>query len=251
MQHRQPNLSPLPDIGRAPSAPPRFPPRSSSPPLPPTPGFIIIGLFALSLTKQLIESLEYYPCRDADIIWLVNFLAPFSSNDALAKISGRQKDEYTHMYPIIVSRMKKQPRFPIRFMQMNPDRSLLQPRGSGGTDRSREMTDAERREIIDFCDAAAEWGSNVPIPAREADKMIELAGQRRIADPGLEQRQSRFQPATSSPETRGAYPAESLRRGDESALQGQGRADPRDRRGRRVSFADGGQDFEMSFLFSH
>jgi len=40
----------------------------------------------------------------------------------------------------------------------------------------------ERLDIIDFCDAAAEWGSTVPIPAREADRMIELANQRRIAD---------------------------------------------------------------------
>ena len=36
--------------------------------------------------------------------------------------------------------------------------------------------------IIDFCDAAGEWGSILPIPAREADRMIELADQRRIAD---------------------------------------------------------------------
>jgi hypothetical protein len=40
----------------------------------------------------------------------------------------------------------------------------------------------ERLDIIDFCDAAAEWGSIVPIPAREADRMIELADQRCIAD---------------------------------------------------------------------
>jgi hypothetical protein len=35
--------------------------------------------------------------------------------------------------------------------------------------------------MIDFCDAACEWGSIVPIPAREADRMIVLAEQRRIA----------------------------------------------------------------------
>jgi hypothetical protein len=40
----------------------------------------------------------------------------------------------------------------------------------------------ERLEIIDFCDAAGEWGSTVPIPTREADRMIELADQRRIMD---------------------------------------------------------------------
>lgn len=42
----------------------------------------------------------------------------------------------------------------------------------------------ERLHIIDFCDAAGEWGSTVPIPAREAERMIELADQRRIADLG-------------------------------------------------------------------
>jgi hypothetical protein len=42
----------------------------------------------------------------------------------------------------------------------------------------------ERLDIIDFCDAAGEWGSTVPIPAREAERMIELADQRRIADLG-------------------------------------------------------------------
>jgi hypothetical protein len=40
----------------------------------------------------------------------------------------------------------------------------------------------ERLDIIDFCDAAGEWGSIVPIPAKEAERMIELADQRRIAD---------------------------------------------------------------------
>jgi hypothetical protein len=45
----------------------------------------------------------------------------------------------------------------------------------------------ERLDIIDFSDAAGEWGSVVPIPEREAKRMIELAEQRRIAD--LESRQ--------------------------------------------------------------
>jgi hypothetical protein len=37
-------------------------------------------------------------------------------------------------------------------------------------------------DIINFCDAAGEWGSVIPIPAQEAERMIELADQRRIAD---------------------------------------------------------------------
>lgn len=40
---------------------------------------------------------------------------------------------------------------------------------------------AERLAIVDFCDAAGEWGSTVPIPAREAGRMVELAYQRRVA----------------------------------------------------------------------
>jgi hypothetical protein len=40
----------------------------------------------------------------------------------------------------------------------------------------------ERLDIIDFSDAAGEWGSIVPIPEREANRMIELAEQRQIAD---------------------------------------------------------------------
>jgi hypothetical protein len=49
------------------------------------------------------------------------------------------------------------------------------------TPRADKVT-VERLAIIDFCDAAAEWGSTVPIPEREAERMIELADQRRIAD---------------------------------------------------------------------
>jgi hypothetical protein len=141
MQHPRLNISPVPDVGRAPSAPPHFPTRLS-PPLP-NPDFIIIALFALRLAKRLIEGLEYYPGRDADIIWLVDFLAPFSSNHSLAKISDRQKDDYLHTYPSIVSQMKKQPRYPIRFMQLNPDQSMYLSRQRGEAERLEEMTDGE------------------------------------------------------------------------------------------------------------
>lgn len=78
--------------------------------------------------------------------------------------------------------------------------------------------------------------------------MIELAGQRRIADLDLEQRHVRFRPVTTLSEARGEYTAESSRRGNESPLQGQGRADIRNGRSRRVSFADGGHEFEVSYL---
>lgn len=44
------------------------------------------------------------------------------------------------------------------------------------------MKDTEERlAIVDFCDAAAEWGSTVPMPVKEAERMVELAGMRRVA----------------------------------------------------------------------
>jgi hypothetical protein len=141
MQRHGHALSPIPDVVRAPSAPPRLPPRPPSPR--PAPEFLIVGLFALRLTKRLIESLEYYPGRDADIIWLANFLAAFGNEYALAKVSGSRKDDYIAMYQCIVSRMKKQPKYPVRFMQMNPDQSMQQGRRGGEEERAREMTDGK------------------------------------------------------------------------------------------------------------
>ena len=138
MQHHRTVPFPPPDVvpQRALSAPPQSPPPSSS-----APEFLIIGLFALRLTLRLIEGIVYYPGRDADIIWLTDFLAPFQPQYALAKISGPRKDDYITTYQAIVSRMIKQPRYPIRFMQMNPDPSLQQERRGRENERSREMTD--------------------------------------------------------------------------------------------------------------
>ncbi|RYO59768.1 hypothetical protein AA0113_g7535 [Alternaria arborescens] len=180
MQQKQRSaLSPLPDITRGLSAP--LPPaRRPTPPIS-APEFLIIGLFALRFTERLIVSLDYYPGRDADIIWLVNFLAPYPNDYKLAKISGSHRDDYLAMYQNIVSRMKRQPKYPVRFMQMNPDPSMQQARQGREMERPREMTD-ERSDIVDFCDAAAEWGSMLPIPVHEAEKMVELADRRRIAD---------------------------------------------------------------------
>ncbi|KAF2851582.1 hypothetical protein T440DRAFT_53483 [Plenodomus tracheiphilus IPT5] len=67
-------------------------------------------------------------------------------------------------------------------MQMNPDRSTKPQHSRGSEQCTVELNDVERHAIIDFCDAAGEWGSIVPIPAGEADRMIELAHQRRVAD---------------------------------------------------------------------
>jgi hypothetical protein len=109
----------------------------------PAPEFLIVGLFALRLTKRMIEGLEYYPGRDADVIWLVSFLAPFRNEYALARIAGPRKEDYLATYQSIVSRMKKQPRYPMRFMQMNPGQSMQQARRGVEADGAREMTDGE------------------------------------------------------------------------------------------------------------
>lgn len=39
----------------------------------------------------------------------------------------------------------------------------------------------EALALVDFADAAYEWGSIVPLPAHEAQRLTQLAGQRRIA----------------------------------------------------------------------
>jgi hypothetical protein len=131
-----------PDIVRPPqitsSARPLSPPS-------PHPEFLIVGLFALRLTKRLIQGLEYYPGRDDDIAWLANFVAPYPIEFALAKISGQRKEDYTATYQDIVSRMKRQSRYPVRFMQMSPDQPMRHQQVSRGIEREgpREMTDRE------------------------------------------------------------------------------------------------------------
>jgi hypothetical protein len=138
--------TPPPDVMRSlPNAPPTG--ACSPPRLRPQPhqDFLIIGLFALRLTKRLIEGLEHYTERDVDIAWLTNFLAPYPLEFALAKVSGPRRDDYIATYRDIVSRMKRQPRFPIRFMQMNPDQSVRRPQGHHRVEREdlRRMTDRE------------------------------------------------------------------------------------------------------------
>jgi hypothetical protein len=91
----------------------------------------------------MVEDLEYYPGRDADIAWLDDFLAPYPPEYALTKLSGIRKESYVATYQNIVSRMKRQPRYPLRFMQMNPDRSTQRRQEGQEVDaaRTREMTD--------------------------------------------------------------------------------------------------------------
>ncbi|CBX98568.1 hypothetical protein IAQ61_007805 [Plenodomus lingam] len=172
------------DAGRVPltsPAPPADPPQHLRSAAQPAPDFLIVGLFALRLAKQLIQGLDRYPGRETDLAWLEHFLSAYHVDYALAKISGPRRDNYVVTYRNIVSRMKRQPRYPVRFMEMNPDLSA-QWHQSRREEYERGMSDAERLAVINFSDAAGEWGSTVSIPAREADRMIELADQRRVAD---------------------------------------------------------------------
>ncbi|KAF9693044.1 hypothetical protein EKO04_009062 [Ascochyta lentis] len=170
MQHY--NLPyPPPDVHPSPSPP-------TSAPAPPTPpDFLIVGLFSLRITKKLVESLHPYLERDADIAWLAHFLALFPPDCDLAKVSGVRKTNYVLVYRDIVARMKRQPHYPARFMEMNPAR----PDRRDELRRQGGMTDAERLEMIDFSDAALEWGSVVLLPASDMQRMLALADQRRIA----------------------------------------------------------------------
>lgn len=132
MQRNSSTPYPPPDVHPTPAPPPTEPPSAR-------PDFLVIGLFALRLTKRLIEGLEYYPGRDADIGWLDTFLSAYHHHYALAKISGARQEDYLRLYPEIVSRMKRQPRYPMRFMQIDPARvhHRADQQGYG------EMTDGE------------------------------------------------------------------------------------------------------------
>ncbi|KAH6625227.1 hypothetical protein C7974DRAFT_455144 [Boeremia exigua] len=140
--------------------------------------FLIIGLFALRLARTLIQSLDHYPERIDDIEWVEYFLGPYDVAYDLAKVTGSAKQAYLDTYPRIAGRMKAQRKYPLCFMALNP---VTQQReealnGRGG------LTDVQRLEIINFADAAREWGSTVHVPEREAKRMLELADQRRVAD---------------------------------------------------------------------
>jgi hypothetical protein len=140
-------------------------------PPPKRPEFLIIGLFALRLAKKLIRSLDMYPERGDDIAWINRFLHPYMRRDALAQISGGRMEDYVTKYPAIVARFIKQPRYPIAFTELNPDRRI--------TDRA--LTDQECIDIVDFADAAGEWGSTVKLPGMEAERIERLAERRRMA----------------------------------------------------------------------
>jgi hypothetical protein len=144
-------------------------PQEASPPQ--RPDFLIIGLFALRLAKKLIRSLDKYPERDDDLAWITHFLRPYTRRDALARISGARIDEYVGQYPVIVARFIRQPGYPVVFTQLNPDRRIT----------DRKLSDQECIDIVDFADAAGEWGSTVKLPGMEAERIERLSERRRVA----------------------------------------------------------------------
>ncbi|KAF1967228.1 hypothetical protein BU23DRAFT_403826, partial [Bimuria novae-zelandiae CBS 107.79] len=140
---------------------------------PQRPEYLIVGLFALRITKTLIQQLDPYEGRHSDLRWIDNFLRPYHPDNALAKLTdARVVDEYVSEYPPMVRRMIKQPRYRKVFMEMNPDKKVTH----------RELSDGELIAIIDFADAAGEWGSVVPLPGKYAERMEELAKGRHMAD---------------------------------------------------------------------
>lgn len=108
-QRVDPTPSPRPRSSAAPPAP--SPPRAD---------FLIIGLFALRLTQRMLVSLPDFAHRAADLGWLGDFLSPYDPAYDLAKISGSMKEDFLDNYPKIVSTMKRQDGFPVRFMALNP-----------------------------------------------------------------------------------------------------------------------------------
>lgn len=90
--------------------------------------FVIVALFALRLAKRIIERLEPYTKRRTDLLWIDRFLAPYHADYALAMLHGNRKADYLTTYPMIVSRMKNQDRFPVHFMHVSPVRDLSLPR---------------------------------------------------------------------------------------------------------------------------
>lgn len=164
---------------------------ASHPPTPPPrPEFLVIGLFALRITRRVILQLDPYPGSDMDLRWLENFIQAYHPSYTLAKLKDpRTIEDYVQQYPGLVRRMIKQPRYRRVFMDMNPVEGVGQrdmtngESKSGGTNNWYTDSDAdELLAIIDFVDAAGEWGSVVPVPGQYAPRMEELAKARRMAD---------------------------------------------------------------------
>ena len=91
----------------------------------------------------MLTSLPDYTHRAADLSWLSDFLSPYDPTYDLAKICGGAKADFLDTYPRIVSRMKTQDKFRVRFMSMNP---LMRERGNGPG--QRKMDDGGYLSIV-------------------------------------------------------------------------------------------------------
>lgn len=96
------------------------PPREGPTPRGQRPDFIIVGLFVLRISRQLIDKLNSYSQRDADAAWIDGFLSHYSATDDLAKLQGSSMDNFAKTWPVIINHFIKQPNFPLAFMQLNP-----------------------------------------------------------------------------------------------------------------------------------
>lgn len=74
----------------------------------------------LRLARQLIDKLNAYPEKDADVAWIDGFLLHYSSHDDLAEIRGSSIDNFARTWPVIISHFIKQPKYPLVFTHMNP-----------------------------------------------------------------------------------------------------------------------------------
>lgn len=98
---------------------------SATPPPPPRPECLIVGLFALRLTQHVIMYLDPYAGSDAHLRWLEAFLRPYDTSYALAKLKDpRSIEDYVRVYPGIVRSMIKQPNYRRVFMAMDPGKKV-------------------------------------------------------------------------------------------------------------------------------
>lgn len=106
---------------------------------PSRPEYLVIGLFALRITKRLVQQLDPYDGHGADLNWLKRFLQPYRAEHALAKLTdARAIDDYVRNYPAMVRRMIKQPRYRRVFMDMNPDKKIT----------DRELSDSKSIPLL-------------------------------------------------------------------------------------------------------
>ncbi|PVI05250.1 hypothetical protein DM02DRAFT_517022 [Periconia macrospinosa] len=136
------------------------------------PEFIIVGLFVLRLARRLMDKLNSYPEKDADAAWIDGFLSHYTADEDLAELRGPSIDNFAKTWPVIIGHFIKQPKYPLVFTHMNPITEAHE---------LQRLGDKEIKAMVDFADAAAEWGSILKLPGHEAQRIESLASQRKIA----------------------------------------------------------------------